>query len=170
MMSMADIGTHRIERYLLRDALGWLLVTCGVLAFVAYARDGSKVSPDIGYLAGVWARSFTDPYQLVLLGAVIAVPLHFVTSMWRYGKDEAGDAYDRFGAWTQTLLTSLGFLGTVIGISRAVAGLRDAMAEQDPALLIQGLSTAFDTTALGLSGAVFLMLLRKTANMEVTGR
>ncbi len=70
-------------------------------------------------------------------------------------------AYDHFAAWGQTVLTSLGFLGTVIGVSLAVGGLRDAMLEQDPTSLIVGLSTAFDTTFLGLVGAIQYLVLRQ---------
>lgn len=71
-----------------------------------------------------------------------------------------------FGVW---LLPVLGFIGTVIGISRAIGGLervvREAGAGQEfvdnlqdsMGQVLEGLSTAFDTTFLGLFFAVWIM-------------
>ena len=157
------------ERLVLRDALGWLLLSAGGVAIAAqFAPGGPEATgmsePD-GYLAGVWARSFADPYQAGMLAAVFAVPLHFAWTALRRRGPAVGAAYDRFGAWGQTALTSLGFLGTVIGVSMAVAGLETALLEEDPGRLIAGLSTAFDTTFLGLVGALLLMTLRKVGDV-----
>jgi hypothetical protein len=41
------------------------------------------------------------------------------------------------------------------------------MIEQEPVPLIRGLSTAFDTTFLGLSGAILLLLLRRMAEITM---
>ena len=74
-------------------------------------------------------------------------------------------AYEAFAQWAQTLFTSIGFMGTIIGVSLAVAGLEEAMIDGDPGALIGGLSTAFDTTFLGLFGAVCLMVLRRLSRI-----
>ncbi len=62
----------------------------------------------------------------------------------------------------------LGFIGTVIGLSTAIAYFKDVMSPEaikDPSLLMKsmggvtaGLATAFDTTLLGLIYALFLTL------------
>ncbi|MFM8470328.1 MAG: MotA/TolQ/ExbB proton channel family protein, partial [Limisphaerales bacterium] len=62
----------------------------------------------------------------------------------------------------------LGFIGTVIGLSAAIAYFKDVMSPEaikDPSLLMKsmggvtsGLATAFDTTLLGLIYALFLTL------------
>ena len=61
----------------------------------------------------------------------------------------------------------MGFLGTIVGVSLAVSGLPTAMQQDDPSGLISGLSTAFDTTFLGLGAAITVMLLRKLAQLVV---
>jgi flagellar motor component MotA len=113
----------------------------------------------------VWQRSTESLYQAGLLAAVIAIIPHFLWVVLRGDRHRMGDAYDRFAAWGQTVLTSLGFLGTVVGISLAVGGLEAAMREDEPGRLIAGLSTAFDTTFLGLVGAIMLLVLRKLVSL-----
>ncbi len=147
-----------------RDALGVLLVIAG-LAWLFVSWQGGPPT-DVGacegfpYLQGVWCRSPGNPLQFLLLSAALSVFPHYVWYCWVGHRGDPAE-YDRFAAWGQTVLTSLGFLGTVIGVSLAVGGLRDAMLAQDPTSLIVGLSTAFDTTFLGLVGAIQYLVLRQ---------
>lgn len=152
------------DRSLLRYAGAWLLVAIGALLIVIELRTAPQGIPE-GYLLGVWSRSFDNPLQFGLLAAALAIIPHFLWSLSRRTGSGFADAYDAFAAWGQTILTSLGFLGTVIGVSMAVSGLEQAMMEQEPVPLIRGLSTAFDTTFLGLSGAILLLLLRRIAEI-----
>ena len=145
-----------------RDALGWLIL-CGGLVWLSVSLDLVPVGPpseDASYLYAVLVRSFGNGLQAVMLAALAAVPLHAIWTFARSGP-AAVEGYDKFGLWAQTIFTAMGFMGTIIGVSIAVAGLKQAMVDKDPATLIGGLSTAFDTTFLGLSGAVLLMILRK---------
>ncbi|MBB95900.1 MAG: hypothetical protein CML68_15065 [Rhodobacteraceae bacterium] len=135
-------------------ALGVLLV----LGIVSGARAADTTG--MGYLSGLLARSLAAPYAFVLLAGLVAVPVQALWVALRHGT-AAARAYDGFAAWAQTLFTSLGFLGTIIGISGAVAGLGPAMAAGEPDALIAGLSTAFDTTFLGLTAAILLLVFRK---------
>ena len=165
---------ENLEARITRDALGWLVLIFG-LAWLA-----ASIFPDFasgiaawgetdetsGYLQGVLGRSLRIPLQGVLLAALVAVPLHALWTLMVRRGDEAALAYDQFGIWAQTLLTSFGFLGTIIGISQAVSGLEAAMMAGEPGGLIDGLSTAFDTTFLGLTGAIFVMILRKGARLR----
>ena len=157
----------RLEARIARDALAWACLAGGVI-WLATAL-GLRVSPPAedgtgGYLRGVLARSLVKPYQAVLLAGLVAVPLHGFWTLALRGRDRAArDAYDAFGQWAQVLFTSLGFLGTIIGVSLAVGGLESAMQTNDPGALVSGLSTAFDTTFLGLFAAILLMALRKIA-------
>ncbi len=152
------------DRTLLRYAAAWLLVSVGALGLVAALRSADAAAPD-SYILGVWTRSFENPLQLGLLAAALAIIPHFIWSRPRKSGPGFADAYDAFASWGQAILTSLGFLGTVIGVSMAVAGLEQAMMEQEPVPLIRGLSTAFDTTFLGLTGAILLLLLRRMAEL-----
>ncbi len=152
----------RSEGLIARDALGWLLFCGGLLWLVVtlgYVTEDAP-GPKVGYLNAVFIRSFGNGFQAIMLAGLFAVPLHAAWTFWRNGF-KAVEGYDRFGLWAQTMFTAMGFMGTIIGVSLAVAGLEQAMAEGEPGPLIGGLSTAFDTTFLGLSGAVLLMILRK---------
>lgn len=146
------------ERRVLRDFFGWVLFA-GSGVTIAAALSGGAVIGD-SYILGVLSRSLSSVFQGALLAAACAVPLHAIWIRIRYGIGGLV-AYEAFAQWAQTLFTSIGFMGTIIGVSLAVAGLQDAMIEGDPGALIGGLSTAFDTTFLGLLGAVLLMVLRR---------
>ncbi|MGR3804779.1 MotA/TolQ/ExbB proton channel family protein [Marinibacterium profundimaris] len=152
------------EARLALAGLGALLVACGVLSLGLVLGWWQGLPADetavLGYLPGLLARSLGSAYSFALLAGLCAVPLHGLFTALRYG-GAAAPAYERFATWAQTLFTSLGFLGTIIGISRAVAGLAPAMAAGEPGDLIAGLSTAFDTTFLGLTAAILLLVLRK---------
>lgn len=56
----------------------------------------------------------------------------------------------------QWCIPIVGFLGTVVGITAAIANLSPQNLEQSMALAIEGLSTAFDTTALALALSLVL--------------
>jgi hypothetical protein len=153
--------TKSIDRTIARDALGFTLVAGGLVWLLAATSSGGEVVPqDAGYLSSVLSRSLANPFQGALLAGFLAVIPHFVWVWVRQGSC-AETAYDTFGGWAQTLFTSLGFLGTIVGVSLAVGGLEDAMLDGSPAALIGGLSTAFDTTFIGLASAILLMFCRK---------
>jgi len=150
------------ESIIARDALGWLIL-CGGLIWLAVALGLVPVGApgeDASYLYAVLVRSFGNGLQAAILAGLAAVPMHAIWTFSRSGP-AAVEGYDKFGLWAQTMFTAVGFMGTIIGVSIAVAGLKQAMVDKDPATLIGGLSTAFDTTFLGLSGAVLLMIIRK---------
>lgn len=151
------------ERRILLDFLG-VAAVCGA----GISLSSLFFTPPLewaGYLGGVLDRSLTSPFQAVLLAGVAAVPLHVLWVLIRYGGDAAA-SYDSFASWVQPLFTSFGFMGTIVGVSLAVAGLQAAMDEGEPGALITGLSTAFDTTFLGLLGAVGLMLIRRAIKLS----
>lgn len=151
------------ERRVLLDFIGIAALCGAAIAMVAYFSDDGLVWP--GYIGGVLERSLRSPFQAALLAGVIAVPLHSLWVFARYAMPVA-PAYESFASWAQTLFTSFGFMGTIVGVSLAVGGLQAAMEDGEPGALIGGLSTAFDTTFLGLAGAVALMLLRRLMRLK----
>lgn len=161
MSPEARISLHAFAVFLVVMGVLWLGVQTEVIH--ASSTEDAEKAKDIPYLLGVWGRSLKDAFQFLLLVGVVTVPIH---AIWVFGRSHSSDvlqAYNSFGAWAQTLFTSLGFLGTIIGVSLAVAGLRAAMTANDPGQLIVGLATAFDTTFLGLVGALLLMVIRKVS-------
>lgn len=114
-----------------------------------------------GYLAGVIQRSILHPFQLSLVAGFIAVVLHLIAMLLLLSRGISAEGYEKLGPWLQVFFTSLGFLGTVVGVSLAVAGLPQAMNDNDPTELIIGLSAAFDTTFIGLSASVLVMIGRQ---------
>lgn len=145
------------------DAIALTLIVAGLLWLAATLGLPYQSFAESGYLGGVLSRSFGNLYQGALLCGLLAMPLHAIISLRK--REAAAPAYDLFTVWGQTLFTSLGFLGTIIGVSLAVGGLEAAMAEGDPAGLIAGLSTAFDTTFIGLSASVLLMIFRTISQL-----
>ncbi len=96
--------------------------------------------------------------------------LHFVASRKSAGElddhlraqaDEAALDMDgsygltRFITWA---IPILGFLGTVLGITEAIAGVTPEVLEQSLSSVTDGLALAFDTTALALCLTMVLML------------
>lgn len=151
-----------LEKIVLRYFLALLLISVGA-ALVLRGQGLLPVVPEGGgYLMGVVARSFENRYPLGLLAGLVCVPLHALCLGFFVPDPALADAYDQFGSWLQVLFTSLGFLGTVVGVSLAVAGLPQAMDANNPGPLIEGLSTAFDTTFLGLTAAVLTMISRQS--------
>ena len=63
--------------------------------------------------------------------------------------------------FASSLLPTLGFLGTVYGISLAVAHLPNAMETGQSDAVYAGLYAAFDTTCLGLAGGIFVRALHE---------
>ena len=140
------------------DSVALTIFVAGLMWLAELNGLPVELYAESGYLGGVFARSFGNLYQGALLAGLLAIPLHAVLAFRR--GPQGAEAYDMFTIWGQTLFTSLGFLGTIIGVSLAVAGLESAMSEGDPAGLIGGLATAFDTTFIGLTASVLLMVLR----------
>ena len=154
-VSEARLAAAGLGALLIAGGALWLGVMLGWLVPLPAGETAG-----MGYLPGLLARSLDAPYAFALLAGLGAVPLHALFVALRHGR-AAGPGYDQLAGWAQTLFTSLGFLGTIIGISRAVAGLAPAMAAGEPGDLIAGLSTAFDTTFLGLTAAILLLVFRK---------
>lgn len=65
-------------------------------------------------------------------------------------------ALNRFLIWAMPIL---GFLGTVLGITEAIAGISPEQMENDPGAVSNGLTKAFDATALALSLTLIAMFL-----------
>lgn len=121
---------------------------------------------DESYLTGVLSRSLEKPAQGLLLAGFLALIPHSLWVLWHHPDQTTAAAYDSFGIWAQTLFSALGFMGTIIGVSLAVGGLDEAMKKSDPATLIAGLSTAFDTTFIGLFAAILVMGVRKVVTLR----
>ena len=62
----------------------------------------------------------------------------------------------RFMIWAMPIL---GFLGTVLGITDAISGINPEQMEKDPGAISNGLTKAFDATALALSLTLVSMFL-----------
>lgn len=158
--------SHQEEQLQLRAALGITLIVCGALWLLAATvlRDwvGAISEP---YLVALVSRSIGDLYRLAMMAAVAMVIPHALWVTRRGGKRGraglVGPAYERVAQLLQSLFTSFGFLGTIIGVSIAVSGLESAMESRNPTALIGGLGTAFDTTFLGLCGAILVTLARR---------
>lgn len=65
-------------------------------------------------------------------------------------------ALTRFLIWAMPIL---GFLGTVLGITEAISGISPEQMENDPGAVSNGLTKAFDATALALSLTLLSMFL-----------
>jgi biopolymer transport protein ExbB/TolQ len=112
-----------------------------------------------------------DGAKNTFIGRRIANILHFIAS-----RDSASDLDDqlrtladndaiavdgsfailRFMIWAMPIL---GFLGTVLGITEAIAGITPAQLEQGAEGISSGLTKAFDATALALSCTLVAMFL-----------
>ena len=154
----------------MRVALGILFVLGGFLWLLAKTLLADWVGLiEQPYLPALLSRSLEDPFRLGLLAAVLSVLPHAVWIGLRRNRVAeprlVEEAYDRAGLFMQTLFTSFGFLGTIVGVSIAVSGLEAAMENREPAALIGGLGTAFDTTFLGLCGAILVMLTRRLVSL-----
>jgi hypothetical protein len=68
---------------------------------------------------------------------------------------EASYGLTRFITWA---IPILGFLGTVVGITKAIAGVTPEVLEHDLSRVTDGLAEAFDTTALALGLTMLTML------------
>jgi hypothetical protein len=161
---------RNLEAVIARDAIGCILLVFGVGWLIVHQWPGaSDVAASLasasGYLEGVIGRALNQPYEGLMIAAFVAVPLHAALTFGLRRVAGVVEAYDQFGTWAQSIFTAFGFLGTIIGVSLAVAGLETAMEQDDPAALISGLSTAFDTTFWGLTSAIFLMVIRKISRM-----
>ena len=165
--------TDGLEATVYREFAAVVLLISGALLAISNllglwasrASAGSCTFETNNYLAGVLIRSLTSPYQLALLAGLLAVPLHLTWMYYGRWTRDGRAAYSACAGWSQTLFTSLGFLGTIVGVSMAVSGLDAAMSDGQPAGLICGLATAFDTTFLGLTASILLLLTRRMVNL-----
>ncbi len=69
---------------------------------------------------------------------------------------ESSYSFIRFLVWATPIL---GFLGTVLGITEAIAGVSPEQLEKDLTNVTGGLATAFDTTGLALMLTMITMLV-----------
>ncbi|HEV3259596.1 MAG TPA: MotA/TolQ/ExbB proton channel family protein [Gemmataceae bacterium] len=69
---------------------------------------------------------------------------------------EGSYALTRFITWA---IPILGFLGTVLGITKAISGVTPEVLEKSLSSVTDGLALAFDTTALGLALTMITMFL-----------
>lgn len=149
------------ERKVLLWFFALFLAVLGIFLLLRGQGAFPEEQADTGYLAGVIYRTYQNAFQLVLAAGLVAVVLHLIAALVLMAREESVDGYERLGPWLQVLFTSFGFLGTVIGVSIAIAGLPDAMNQRDPSLLIAGLSAAFDTTFIGLLASILVMIGRQ---------
>jgi biopolymer transport protein ExbB/TolQ len=73
---------------------------------------------------------------------------------------------NRFLIWAMPIL---GFLGTVLGITEAIAGINPETMNNDPGAISSGLTKAFDATALALSLTLLAMFLNSMLEKMETG-
>ncbi len=148
-------------------AVGFFFIAAatGMLVMVLFPGIEMTIG-DKDYLSGVLSRSLGNLFQGLELAGFVALIPHSIWVLSRTPDPETVVAYDSFGLWAQTLFPALGFLGTIIGVSLAVAGLDAAMKQNDPAVLISGLATAFDTTFIGLVAAILVMGMRKVVALR----
>ncbi len=78
-------------------------------------------------------------------------------SEYDYGRMTASYSVVRLVIWA---IPILGFLGTVIGITMAIAKISPQEMEQSLGSVVAGLSVAFDTTALALALSIVLMFAK----------
>jgi hypothetical protein len=163
-----------------------LLFCCalGALGAKLFFTFGERAACDAG-LVPRWDRRVTPlgeapellaglrrqrrPLQDTYLGRRIAAILEFICQ--RRSTDELDDhlrcladndsvalensySLTRFITWA---IPILGFLGTVLGITEAIANVSPEMLEKDPGSMTKGLALAFDATALGLALTMITM-------------
>jgi biopolymer transport protein ExbB/TolQ len=170
------------------EAVEVLLFCCAVSALVAKillcrmeraafgremlpAWDGKPVP--VSEAAGMLdrLRRLSRTWRHSLLGRRVAAVLDFVRSrgsandlddQMRALADndalalESSYALTRFITWA---IPILGFLGTVLGITKAITGVTPEVLEHDLSQVTNGLAEAFDTTALGLALTMLTMFI-----------
>jgi hypothetical protein len=133
--------------------------------------DGKPIpASEVGQLLQVLYRAGAH-VQRTWIGRRIANILNFVASrnsasdlddQIRTLSDNDAMAVDssyallRFMIWAMPIL---GFLGTVLGITDAISGINPEQMEKDPGAISNGLTKAFDATALALSLTLVSMFL-----------
>lgn len=81
------------------------------------------------------------------------------------GRQNAGYSFVRLVVWA---IPILGFLGTVVGITMAIANLSPQALETSLPQVTSGLGTAFDTTALALALSMILMFVQYIVDRNET--
>ncbi len=135
------------------------------------AWDGGPLP--VGEAAILYAEVGRHPkrWQQTFLMRRLSAVLHYVSSR-HSAKDlddqmrglsdndamnlEASYSLTRFITWA---IPILGFLGTVLGITEAIAGVTPEVLEQSLSSVTDGLALAFDSTALGLGLTMAAMFL-----------
>lgn len=115
-----------------------------------------------------WCESVPRSLKASVLHNRLSSTLQYIKSSGRQGMEEhlrylAELASDRLAQSYSTIRTVtwaipiLGFLGTVIGITMAIANLTPEQLDSSLADVTQGLGFAFDTTALALAMSIILV-------------
>lgn len=81
------------------------------------------------------------------------------------GRQQAGYSFVRLVVWA---IPILGFLGTVVGVTMAIANLSPQALEESLPAVTAGLGTAFDTTALALALSMVLMFVQHVVDRKET--
>lgn len=116
----------------------------------------------------LWCDTVPKAMKQSVLHNRLSSTLHYIKSSGRRGMEEhlrylAELASDRLAQSYSTIRTVtwaipiLGFLGTVIGITMAIANLTPEQLDSSLADVTQGLGFAFDTTALALAMSIILV-------------
>lgn len=101
-----------------------------------------------GYLLAVPATIITE-WFIYLIGLIFVLAVIFSLLNW----------FSRFTQYAATLMTSLGILGTFIGIVIGLLGFDTSNIDGSIPALLEGLKTAFITSICGLIGAIVFNFL-----------
>jgi hypothetical protein len=127
------------------------------------ATDARKLKQHLSLQGGPYHRSYVGRRVASVLDFVESRgAAHQLDDQMRALSDNDALAVDasysllRFITWA---IPILGFLGTVLGITGAIAGVTPEVLERDLSQVTGGLATAFDTTALALFLTMILMFV-----------
>lgn len=122
-------------------------------ADIANVRE--KLAPHKSALVTTLIERALQQYQTTLSTAEAAAIVSSTTEVFQEELD-SNYAVIKYLAWA---IPSLGFVGTVLGIGRALTGFGDGSGDLPMQFITSNLSTAFDTTFVALLLSLILMLV-----------
>jgi len=105
-------------------------------------------------------RSF-DP-NVVAYGFIVFMLFAFVLAIWTIGSQK----HPRYQQFAPNLLTTVGILGTFVGISIGLAGFDTNLIDESIPTLLNGLKTAFITSIVGMTLSILTKAFATWNNRE----